>query len=73
MELNEICEKLELYKLTHPNLYFIINNYIEQKNKAQLLFLKNLKETIDNLKNISDITSQEIILLNSYLILNNYT
>ena len=54
-------------------MYFIINNYIEQKNKAQLLFLKNLKETIDNLKNISDITSQEIILLNSYLILNNYT
>lgn len=73
MELNEICEKLELYKLTHPNLYFIIHNYIEQKKKAQLLFLKNLKETIDNLKNISDITSQEIILLNSYLILNNYT
>ena len=61
--LNELQLKLNNYKYSHPYLFIIFNNYIEEKKILNNIFFKNLDKSIENLENIEDLTSQQVLLI----------
>lgn len=68
MELNSLIiikNELEKYKLTHPKLYNIFKVYIKKHETTNLLFIKNLTSSINNLENIDDLTIKELYILNN--------
>ena len=70
MEINSLIiikNKLENYKLTHPNLYKIYEKYINTYELQILEKYKNLLICINNLENIKDLTNSELISLHYLL------
>lgn len=63
LSLFNIKNKLEIYKFTHPNLYFIFKQNIENYEKNYNDYVNKINISVNNLENISDLTKKELIIL----------
>jgi hypothetical protein len=66
----KIQEKLNNYKNSHPLLFTIFNHYLEEQIVSNQIFLAKLEESIQNLENVSDLTTTQLSIL--YCIYNNH-